>query len=151
MLLEIYRERKLKFRDPKIKKKLLWQEIVNEFKEKNYNINEAILDRKMRNLKKSYRNLVDNNKKTSTGRGRINWEWYNNMEEIFKEDRTVHIGPTLSSITMTMANNEESNNIPSTSTACENILDETISATCSNIENNEEIEEIERYILKMYY
>ena len=105
----------------------------------------------MRNLKKSYRNLVDNNKKTSTGRGRINWEWYNNMEEIFKEDRTVHIGPTLSSMTMTMANNEESNNIPSTSTACENILDETISATCSNIENNEEIEEIERYILKMYY
>jgi len=106
-LLEKYNERKTKFRDPKIKKKL-WAEIVSEFKAKNYHVDENIFDCKMRNLKKSYRNLLDNNKKTNTGRGRITWEWYNNMEEIFREDRTVHIGPTLSSMPTENNTNENS-------------------------------------------
>jgi len=39
----------------------------------------------MRNLKQSYKNIKDNNKKTSTGRGRITWDWYETMEDIFKE------------------------------------------------------------------
>jgi len=45
--LEKYNERKTKFRDPKIKKKLLWAEIVSEFKVKNYHIDENILDREI--------------------------------------------------------------------------------------------------------
>lgn len=71
LLLLKYYERKSKFRDPKIKKKVLWAEIINEFKIKGYNVNESILDRKMRNLKQSYKSIKNNNKKTSTGRGRI--------------------------------------------------------------------------------
>jgi len=59
----------------------------------------------MRNLKHTYKTIKDNNKKTSTGRGRIGWEWYNDMENIFREDRTINIGPTLAS----MISSEETN------------------------------------------
>lgn len=97
-LLEKYYERKDMFRDPKIKKKTLWTQIIDQFKLKNYNVNEEILERKMRNLKQSYKSIKDNNKKTITGRGRINWEWFDIMEDIFREDRTINIGPTLSSM-----------------------------------------------------
>lgn len=75
LLLQKFFDRNTKFHDPKIKKKkLLWTEIVEEFKLHNYNIIEEILDRKMRNLKQSYKNIKDNNKKTNTGHGRITWE-----------------------------------------------------------------------------
>jgi len=62
-------------------------------------VTEEILDRKMRNLKQSYRSLKDNNKKSSTGRGTINWEWYEIMEDILREDKTINIDSTLSSMT----------------------------------------------------
>lgn len=52
----------------------------------------------MRNLKQTYKHIKDNNKKTSTGRGRISWEWYESMEDIYKDDRTINIGATLSSM-----------------------------------------------------
>lgn len=71
LLLQKYYERKDNFRNPKIKKKLLWMEIVKEFKTIGYNVNEDLLDRKMRNLKQSYKSIKNNNKKTSTGRGRL--------------------------------------------------------------------------------
>ncbi|XP_029673486.1 uncharacterized protein LOC115241718 isoform X1 [Formica exsecta] len=96
----------------------------------------------MRNLKKSYRNILDNNKKTSTGRGRINWEWYDLMEEIYREDRTVHIGPTISSMAINNnAVNEEHNSLtPSTSTCG----DQNISSACSEMEFAEQITENEQ-------
>lgn len=72
LFLEAYSERKLQFRDPKVKKKRLWQEIAQIFKMHGYtNINEETLDRKMRNMKISYKTIKENNKKTSTGRGRV--------------------------------------------------------------------------------
>ncbi|KAL2733863.1 repetitive organellar protein-like isoform X2 [Vespula squamosa] len=63
LLLQKYNDRKIKFRDPKIKKKLLWMEIVAEFKIKGYNVNEIILGSKMRNLKQLYKNIKNNKKK----------------------------------------------------------------------------------------
>jgi len=59
---------------------------------------------KMRNLKQSYKSIKDNNKKTSTGRGRITWKWYDTMEDLFKEDRTINVGATF------MINSEINNN-----------------------------------------
>lgn len=53
----------------------------------------------MKNLKQSYKSLKDNNKKTSTERGRISWEWCDMMENIFIQDKTINIGPTLASMT----------------------------------------------------
>lgn len=98
LLLEKYSERKTKFRDPKIKKKELWAEIVKEFQIYNYNVNEDILDRKMRNLKQSFKNIKDNNKKQVleeeelVGNGMILWEK-------FSDDKTINFGATISSMT----------------------------------------------------
>ncbi|XP_046821050.1 uncharacterized protein LOC124425151 isoform X3 [Vespa crabro] len=116
LLLQKYNDRKNKFRDPKIKKKLLWMEIVEEFKIKGYNVNEAIVDRKMRNLKQSYKSIKDNNKKTSTGRNRITWKWYDTMEDLFNEDRAVNVGATLSFVINSVNIKEGSTSILPTST-----------------------------------
>lgn len=99
LLLELYKERKKNFRDPKTKKRNLWTEIVNEMDKNGYkNLTEDILDRKLRNLKKTFRTIKDNNRKSSTGRGRITWEYYDIFEEIFSDDRTINFGPTISSM-----------------------------------------------------
>lgn len=99
LLLELYKERKENFRDPKTKKRNLWTEIVNEMDKNGYkNLTEDILDRKLRNLKKTFRTIKDNNRKSSTGRGRITWEYYDIFEEIFSDDRTINFGPTISSM-----------------------------------------------------
>ncbi|KYN26722.1 hypothetical protein ALC57_03889 [Trachymyrmex cornetzi] len=97
-LLELFKERKNKFRDPKIRKRSLWTDIMKEMQKMGYtDVNEDILDRKLWNLKKTYRSIKDNNKKTSTGRGRITWEYYDIFEEIFSDDRTINFGSTISS------------------------------------------------------
>lgn len=62
------------------------------------NLTEDILDRKLRNLKKTFRIIKDSNRKRSTGRGRITWEYYDIFEEIFLDDRTINFGPTISSM-----------------------------------------------------
>lgn len=75
----------------------MWTEIVNEFRRHNYiNVTEDILDRKMRNMKKTYRTIKDNQK--LSGRGRITWDYFEIFEDIFFEDKTINTGPTLSSM-----------------------------------------------------
>jgi len=98
LFLESYAERKEKFRDPKIKKKTLWREIVQIMKQHGYmNIDEDLLDRKMRNMKRSYKTIKLNNNKKTTGRGRISWEYYETFEDIFRNDLTINHEPTLES------------------------------------------------------
>ncbi|KYQ49653.1 hypothetical protein ALC60_11274 [Trachymyrmex zeteki] len=98
LLLKLFKERKIKFRNPKIRKRTLWTDIMKEMQKMGYtDVNEDILDRKLRNLKKTYRTIKDNNKKTSTGRGRITWEYYDTFEDIFSDDRTINFGSTISS------------------------------------------------------
>jgi len=97
--LNCYLDRKGSFRNAKVKKKTLWAQILKIMKENGYaNLNEDLLDRKMRNMKKSYKNIKENNKKTSTGRGRVSWEYFDTFEEIFANDVTINCCPTLSSI-----------------------------------------------------
>ncbi|XP_019887099.2 uncharacterized protein LOC105278985 isoform X2 [Ooceraea biroi] len=99
LLLELYKERKEKFRDPKVKNRNLWTDIVHEMNKKGYKrLNEDILDRKLRNLKKTFRTIKDNNRKNSTGRGRIRWEYYDIFEDLYSEDQTINFGPTISSM-----------------------------------------------------
>lgn len=95
----LYQERKAAFRDPKVKKKKLWSDICEKFAEKGYKyLTEDQLDRKLRNMKKTFRTIKDNNKKTSTGKGCISWEYFDLFEEIFEDDRTINTGPMLSSL-----------------------------------------------------
>ncbi|EFN69923.1 hypothetical protein EAG_00764, partial [Camponotus floridanus] len=95
LFLAAYSEKKLQFRDPKVKKKRLWQEIVGTLKEHGYNVSEDILDRKMRNMKRSYKTIKENNKKSTTGRGRVSWEYFDTFEEIFANDKTINPNSTL--------------------------------------------------------
>ncbi|KYN19765.1 hypothetical protein ALC57_07918, partial [Trachymyrmex cornetzi] len=122
LFLQAYFERKEQFRDPKVRKKSLWTQICNVMSNKGYNVDEDTVDRKMRNLKKTYRTIKDNNKKSSTGRGRIHWDYYDTFEEIFRNDATINHGPSLSSMPSTSINtksipstSEVTNSVPSTS------------------------------------
>jgi len=49
-------------------------------------------------MKKTFRTIKDNNKKNSTGRGRISWKYFDTFQEIFEDDRTINIGPMLFSL-----------------------------------------------------
>jgi len=108
--LEEYDKRKDKFRNPSIKKKkLLWNEIKHEFSKHNYTLTNEILDKKFRNLKKTYLKIHDNNKKTSTGKGTIKWEYYNAFSNIFYNDKTISTNHALSSMTVMTENAETIN------------------------------------------
>lgn len=95
----------------------------------------------MRNLKHTYKNIKDNNKKTSTGRGRINWEWFDIMEDIFREDKTINIGATISSMVSSgnQINNVEQCTLSPPSTVSYEEEQQTISSNCLDTEVGEEI------------
>lgn len=95
LLVERYMYLKDAFRDPKVKKKKLWAEIKNAFISKGHYVTEDILDRKWRNMKKTYTGIKDNIRKT--GRGRIHWEYYHQFEDIYREDKTVNLPHTVTS------------------------------------------------------
>ncbi|XP_018566285.1 uncharacterized protein LOC108907201 [Anoplophora glabripennis] len=94
LLISSYKEKKDDFRNPKIKKRALWTLIKEEFYNHGYAITEEELDRKWRNLKKTYTGLLDNKK--STGRGRIYWEYFDDFQEIYSADKSVHFPQTIS-------------------------------------------------------
>lgn len=48
-------------------------------------------------MKHHFKTVNDNNKKSRTGRGRITWEYFDSLHEIFEDDKTVNPGPVLSS------------------------------------------------------
>lgn len=92
LLLEEYNIRKEKFRNPKIKKRNMWHEIVEAFSKHKYCVSEDILDKKFRNLKQTFMRIRDNqNTKKRTGKGNITWKFYELMCEIFAMDKTVNI------------------------------------------------------------
>ena len=59
------------------------EEVVHQMKQKGYNITWVVAEKKMRNLRQTHRAVRDNNSKT--GRGRRSWEYFEKMEEIFRE------------------------------------------------------------------
>ncbi|XP_036343629.1 uncharacterized protein LOC118752888 [Rhagoletis pomonella] len=82
--LNAYIERKERFRDPKEKKKLLWREILQVMRAAGYEVeDEDILDRKMRNLKKTYKTVQLNASKSGKGRESISWKYFSTMDDIF--------------------------------------------------------------------
>ncbi|EFN75547.1 hypothetical protein EAI_01211, partial [Harpegnathos saltator] len=86
LLLQEYEKRKVIFRNACIKKKILWTEIKNQFAKHGHIISNEALDKKFRNMKKTYLKIHDNNNKSSTGRGAISWEYYNIFCNIFDND-----------------------------------------------------------------
>lgn len=85
LFLEAYLERKDRFRNPEVKKRQLWTEIVQTLKDHGYtNLDEDTLDRKMRNMKRTYKTIKENNKRNITKR--VSWEYYSTFQNIFPKD-----------------------------------------------------------------
>lgn len=60
-------------------------------------------------MKKTYLKIHDNNKKTSTGKGTVTWEYYNVFCNIFDKDKTVSMDHALSSMRVMTENDETVN------------------------------------------
>ncbi|XP_024882059.1 uncharacterized protein LOC112461149 isoform X1 [Temnothorax curvispinosus] len=96
-LLSKYSERLAKFRSPTIKKITLWREIKKEFDDIGISqVTAQMIDHKFRNLKTRYKHIKDNNKKT--GRGRQSWEYYQQMEDILENDKSVNFDTGIASM-----------------------------------------------------
>ncbi|KAI4455548.1 myb/sant-like dna-binding domain [Holotrichia oblita] len=86
------------FRNPKMKKKHVWNKIAERMIEGGCAVDAAVLDQKLSNMKSTFNKIKDNNKTSSTGRGRINWPYYERMNQIFQCDKTVHLPAVVSTL-----------------------------------------------------
>ncbi|XP_072385736.1 uncharacterized protein [Diabrotica undecimpunctata] len=103
LLLSCYNEKKELFRNPKIKKRQVWGQIVKIFQSHGYNISHEILDKKFRNMKAHFKTVKDNAKKSKTGQGTVGWEYFEDMEAIFVDDKTINTDEIIiSSMSMAM-------------------------------------------------
>ncbi|XP_017058029.1 uncharacterized protein LOC108099175 [Drosophila ficusphila] len=86
MLLSLYKERQADFRDPNKKIKNVWGELVVALEHLGITDIDAVqLDRKFRNLKKTYYCIRD--KHLAKGPDfHPNWQFYDEMTEILKDD-----------------------------------------------------------------
>lgn len=103
-------ERKESFRNPKVKKRSVWGDIKTKFATSGFEVNEEILDRKWRNMKKTFSNIKDNMK--TTGQGRVSWEYFDIFDEIYCGDKTINLPKTISSF-----NSVQQEVVPCTSTS----------------------------------
>lgn len=84
LLLEEYRNRIERFRDSKVKKALLWREILEVFRAKGYSPSKETLSKKIRNMKRTYTQIKNTLKKS--GRGTVSWEFFEIFSDIMKDD-----------------------------------------------------------------
>ncbi|XP_054009683.1 uncharacterized protein LOC128893010 [Hylaeus anthracinus] len=97
LLLDEYLERKERFQSPLNLKKSLWNEIRKKFAEKDYIISEEQLDKKFRNLKKTYIKIYNNQRSTGGG-ALVTWEYYDKFNKIFNADKLNDSDDTLSNM-----------------------------------------------------
>jgi len=86
-LLKAYRDLEWKLSDPKIKNKAVWQEIAKILSEHDFMFNAEKCERKMLNMKRDYRSVIDHNNKT--GNDRKTHPYLDEMNEIFGLKPTV--------------------------------------------------------------
>ncbi|KAM0735315.1 hypothetical protein ACS0PU_010463 [Formica fusca] len=112
------------------------------------NIDEETLDHKMRNMKRSYKTIKENNKKTSTGRERVSWDYFDIFEDIFANDKTInpdntlestiHVPETLNACQLSTIESIENESSSTLSTACINELSSS-TTPLSNITNRRDV------------
>lgn len=80
----MYLKLKRDFHNPGVKKRPLWREIKQAFKSQGFEtISESTLDRKMRNIKRRYKTILQNNRINSLRRSSVKWEFFEFCEKIF--------------------------------------------------------------------
>ncbi|XP_030749433.1 uncharacterized protein LOC115877420 [Sitophilus oryzae] len=80
LLIELFKTNFEKLNDKKYKSKSIYAEISKHFSR----FTTEQVESKIKNLKKSYKSILDNNSKT--GRGKITWPYFTSMNEIFGRD-----------------------------------------------------------------
>lgn len=99
LLISLLAEKKDDLRNSKKKKKDIWRSIKDEMVKHGLGgFDESTIERKFRNMKNTYKKICDNKKKTVTGRGTIKWEYFNAMQDIFADDKTINIDHTIASL-----------------------------------------------------
>lgn len=87
--LGLYKERNERFKNPKIKRRHLWTEILNEMMARGYtNLNVDMLDKKFRNLKATYIKIKENQdicKRKKSKPPVVKWEYYQIFDEMFAD------------------------------------------------------------------
>ncbi|XP_055902871.1 uncharacterized protein LOC129939034 isoform X2 [Eupeodes corollae] len=84
LLINSYLDLKDEFRDPRIRKKDLWIQISEKFRDVGYEIPYDLLDKKFRNLKSTYFQVKERNQHSS--HKSIKWEYYKVFDELLKGD-----------------------------------------------------------------
>lgn len=97
LLIHSYDKNKLKFEDKKTRNKKNWKFIADEiWTISKLKVTLEQCENKFKNLKKTYKKIIDNN--NSTGRGAQNWQFFKEMDLIFSKDPDVHLASTCSNL-----------------------------------------------------
>jgi len=89
-MLEEYKKRAERFRNPENKKKQLWQEISDEMIKYGYKVEADAINKKFRNLKMRYLIIKNSDKKKMSRSGRMSWIYFDIMSEIVFADSSVN-------------------------------------------------------------
>ncbi|SPP86106.1 Hypothetical predicted protein [Drosophila guanche] len=85
LLVDLYEERYLRFQDPRVRKRSLWLEIVEDMEQAGYKgISADICDRKWRNMRKTYRTSKEAMLKS--GRKSVAWPYYDFFEKMHQTE-----------------------------------------------------------------
>ena len=68
VLIAEHKKRSHKFRDPKVKKKNIWEELAAVLKDYGFNMTGKQVEGRWKTITSSYRRVVDNNNTTGKGR-----------------------------------------------------------------------------------
>lgn len=88
-MLEEYKKREEQFKNPNYTKKQLWVHVAKKLRESqpNWNVTGPECDKKFRNMKQTYKNIIDNNMCSNKP---ISWPYYHVMDELLKNDESIH-------------------------------------------------------------
>ncbi|XP_066600063.1 interaptin-like [Prorops nasuta] len=81
------------------------KKIADEFKSIGYNFKSDALDKKIRNMKITFKKIKSSKKKT--GEGRYNCQWYDDMDEIFSTDKSINFDASIASMSSNKRNSSE--------------------------------------------
>ncbi|KYN27220.1 hypothetical protein ALC57_03564 [Trachymyrmex cornetzi] len=109
-MLEEYKKRAERFRNPENKKKQLWQEISDEMTKYGYKVKADAINKKFRNLKMRYLIIKNSDKKKMSRSGRMSWIYFDIMSEIVFDDRTVNPNLAMASAVFLNNDNDDDNN-----------------------------------------
>lgn len=83
-LIGLYKTYQESMKDPRIKKKDVWNRIAADMAANGYHFHGDMCDKKWRNLKKSYHGVLENNR--GPGQGRRLWQYFDLLNEIFSKE-----------------------------------------------------------------